>query len=76
MKVSLIGLIACCAVGTSSFAAGPAASSARPRLADMPGNHPPQVVLADMPGNHPPQLSLTDLPGSHPPQVAALRPIV
>ncbi len=65
MKVSLIGLIACCAVTSSAFAA-------QSRLMDIPGNHPPQAQVLDIPGNHPPQAQVLDIPGNHPPQVSAL----
>ena len=73
MKVSLIALIASCAVTGSAFAShnGVDAHFAAPTQTDMPGNHPPQAQVADMPGNHPPQAQVTDMPGNHPPQIVS-----
>jgi len=39
MKASLIGLIACCAVGSAAFASAP-----RVVMTDLPGSHPPQIA--------------------------------
>ena len=57
MKVSLIALVACCAVSSAAFA-----------LTDDPGNSPPRVVMDD-PGNSPPRVAMDD-PGNSPPRVA------
>ena len=46
MKVSLIALVACCAVSSAAFA-----------LTDDPGNSPPRLSLMDDPGNSPPRVA-------------------
>ena len=59
MKITLIALIACCAVTSSAFA-----------LTDDPGSNPPRMALTDDPGSNPPRMALTDDPGSNPPRFA------
>jgi hypothetical protein len=44
MKISLIALLACCAVTSSAFA-----------LTDDPGSNPPRMALTDDPGSNPPR---------------------
>jgi len=69
MKVSLIALVAGCAVASSAFALqGAGVPTAKWQAADLPGTHPPQAQVADLPGTHPPQAQVADLPGTHPPQ--------
>ena len=58
MKVSLIALLAACALSSTAFA-----------LADDPGTNPPHATLADDPGTNPPHVTLADDPGTNPPHV-------
>ena len=59
MKVSLVALIAGCAVASSAFAA-----------LDIPPIHPPHAALLDIPPIHPPHAALLDIPPIHPPHAA------
>jgi hypothetical protein len=79
MNLSLIGLIASCAVASTAFARPtqlndvPGSHPPQAQVMDVPGSHPPQAQVMDVPGSHPPQAQVMDVPGSHPPQLSTLR---
>jgi hypothetical protein len=60
MKVSLIALVAGCAVASSAFAAS-----------DLPPVNPPHAAAFDLPPVNPPHAAAFDLPPVNPPHAAA-----
>ena len=56
MKVSVIALVAGCAVASSAFA-----------LTDSPPSNPPHVAVMDSPPSNPPHAAVMDSPPSNPP---------
>jgi hypothetical protein len=56
MKVSLIALVAGCAVASSAFA-----------LTDSPPSQPPHATVMDSPPSQPPHATVMDSPPSQPP---------
>jgi hypothetical protein len=59
MKVSLIALVAGCAVASSAFA-----------TFDLPPTVPPHLAMLDLPPTVPPHLAMLDLPPTVPPHLA------
>lgn len=59
MKVSLIALVAGCAVAGSAFA-----------TFDLPQTVPPHLATLDLPQTVPPHLAMLDLPQTVPPHLA------
>jgi hypothetical protein len=72
MKVSLVALVAGCAVASSAFAAFDMPSVMPPHAAvlDMPPVMPPHASVLDMPSVMPPHASLLDMPSVMPPHSA------
>ena len=58
MKVSLIALVAGCAVAGSSFA-----------MVDSPPANPPRTAVMDSPPANPPRTAVTDSPPANPPRL-------
>ena len=59
MKVSLIALVAGCAVASSAFG-----------TFDLPQTVPPRLAMLDLPQTVPPRLAMLDLPQTVPPRLA------
>ena len=59
MKVSLIALVAGCAVASSAFA-----------LMDTPPTNPPHAAVMDTPPTNPPHAAVMDTPPTNPPHQA------
>ena len=56
IKVSLVALVAGCAVASSAFA-----------LTDSPPTYPPHVAVMDSPPTYPPHVAVMDSPPTYPP---------
>jgi hypothetical protein len=73
MKLSLIGLVAAGAIGSSAFASFAMQPSQSPQLAvDLPPLQPPHLLAVDLPPLQPPHLLAVDLPPLQPPHLLAV----
>jgi hypothetical protein len=72
MKVSLIALVAGCAVAGSAFAATSpvSANRASAQVLDSPHTNPPHASVLDSPHTNPPHASVLDSPHTNPPHAA------
>ena len=59
MKLSLVALVAGCAVASSAFA-----------LMDTPPTNPPRAAVMDTPPTNPPRAAVMDTPPTNPPRQA------